>query len=216
MKKLLLSTLTLTLIFAFTNKTYSQTKMTKTDSVLYSMAVLMANDYKTFGATTYNKELILKAFDQVMAGMPTDVTPVEASATLKEFRTSVLKAEGVNFLTENAKKPGVITLPSGLQYKILEAGTGVKPKASDNVTTHYQGSLVNGTVFDSSIKRGEPISFPCNGVIKGWQEALQLMPEGSKWELYIPSDLAYGERGAGGAIPPYAALIFEINLIKVN
>lgn len=190
--------------------------MTKTDSVLYSMSVLMANDYKTFGATTYNKELILKAFDQVMAGVPTDVTAEQASATLKEFRTSVLKSEGVNFLAENAKKPGVVTLPSGLQYKILEAGTGAKPKATDNVTTHYQGSLVNGTIFDSSIKRGEPITFPCNGVIKGWQEALQLMPEGSRWELYIPYDLAYGERGAGGAIPPYAALIFEVNLIKIN
>jgi len=124
--------------------------------------------------------------------------------------------DGKTFLAENAKKTGVVVLPSGLQYKIMAAGTGPKPKATDTVTTHYHGTLIDGTVFDSSVQRGQPISFPVNGVIKGWQEALQLMPVGSKWQLFIPSDLAYGSRGAGGAIGPDATLIFEVELIAID
>jgi FKBP-type peptidyl-prolyl cis-trans isomerase FklB len=126
------------------------------------------------------------------------------------------RLEGEAFLAENAKKPGVVTLPSGLQYKVLVEGTGKKPNAAATVKTHYSGKLLNGTEFDSSIKRGEPAVFPCSGVIRGWTEALLLMPVGSKWELYIPASLAYGEAGAGGVIPPNATLIFQVELIAIQ
>lgn len=126
------------------------------------------------------------------------------------------KKEGDAFLAGNKKKNGVITLASGLQYKILKQGTGKSPKATDSVTVNYRGTLIDGTEFDSSYKRGEPATFPVNGVIAGWTEALQLMKEGSKWQLFIPSSLAYGERGAGGTIGPNASLIFEVELISVN
>jgi len=126
------------------------------------------------------------------------------------------KAEGEAFLAENAKKPGVTTLPSGLQYEVLTEGSGKKPTLRSSVTTHYHGTLINGNVFDSSYQRGQPATFPVNGVIAGWTEALQLMGEGSKYRLYIPSDLAYGKRGAGRDIGPDSALIFDVELLKVN
>lgn len=126
------------------------------------------------------------------------------------------KRDGDAFLAENAKKPGVVTLPSGLQYKVITQGTGRKPSATSTVTTQYRGRLIDGTEFDSSYKRGQPAVFPVNGVIKGWTEALQLMNEGSKWELYVPGDLGYGPSGAGGVIPPNATLIFEIELLSVK
>ncbi len=124
--------------------------------------------------------------------------------------------KGQQFLDENSKKEGVHTLPDGLQYKVLKEGTGTKPKATDTVVVHYRGTLIDGTEFDSSYKRNEPAEFPVNRVIKGWTEALQLMPEGSKWMLYIPSRLAYGERGAPGAIGPNETLVFEVELLKVK
>ena len=123
--------------------------------------------------------------------------------------------EGKGFLDANKKKEGVVTLPSGLQYKVLKAGTGAIPKATDTVKTHYRGTLVNGTEFDSSYKRNEPAEFPVGGVIKGWTEALQLMKAGSKWQLFIPSELAYGENGMGGDIPPNAVLTFDIELLEI-
>ena len=126
-----------------------------------------------------------------------------------------LKAEGEQYLAENAKKPGVVTLPSGLQYQVLREGNGKKPKATDNVRCHYEGMLVDGTLFDSSIQRGEPATFPLNGVIAGWTEGLQLMQEGAKYRFFIPYHLGYGERGAGGSIPPFAALVFDVELIEV-
>ncbi len=126
------------------------------------------------------------------------------------------KKEGEAFLSDNRKKEGVKTLPSGLQYKVIKEGTGKTPKADDTVVTNYRGTLTDGTEFDSSYKRGQPATFPVKGVIAGWTEALQLMQEGSKWELFIPSNLAYGERGAGNVIGPNAALIFEIELISVK
>ena len=126
------------------------------------------------------------------------------------------KADGEAFLAENKNKPGVTTLPSGLQYEVLTEGTGPKPTLRSSVTTHYHGTLINGTVFDSSYQRGQPATFPVNGVIAGWTEALQLMPEGSKYRLYIPSDLAYGKRGAGRDIGPDSALVFDVELLKVN
>lgn len=126
------------------------------------------------------------------------------------------KKEGEDFLAKNKSKQGVMSTASGLQYKVISAGTGAKPSASDTVTVHYEGKLLDGTVFDSSYKRKEPATFPLNGVIPGWTEALQLMPTGSKYELYLPSQLAYGERGAGGDIGPNAVLIFTVELISIQ
>jgi FKBP-type peptidyl-prolyl cis-trans isomerase len=126
------------------------------------------------------------------------------------------RKEGADFLAANKTKEGVVTLPSGLQYKIITAGTGPKPTAADTVICNYRGTLLNGTEFDSSYKRGQPLSIPVGRVIKGWTEALQLMPVGSKWQLFVPSDLAYGERGAGADIAPNATLIFEVELISIQ
>jgi FKBP-type peptidyl-prolyl cis-trans isomerase FklB len=126
------------------------------------------------------------------------------------------KAEGEKFLAENAKKEGVKVLPSGLQYKEITPGTGKSPKTADTVTTHYKGTLTDGTEFDSSYKRGEPATFPVSGVIPGWTEALQLMKEGAKWQLFVPPNLAYGEKGAGQVIGPNATLIFEVELLTVK
>lgn len=126
------------------------------------------------------------------------------------------KEEGEKFLAENAKRPGVKVTPSGLQYEVLDATLGQKPKANNTVRVHYEGTLPDGTVFDSSYKRGEPISFPLNGVIAGWTEGLQLMSVGSKYKLFIPYNLGYGERGAGASIPPYAALIFTVELLGIE
>jgi len=124
--------------------------------------------------------------------------------------------EGAEFLAENGKKPGIITLPSGLQYKVIADGKGKSPKTTSSVTTNYSGRLLDGTEFDSSYKRGQPATFPCSGVIKGWTEALLMMKEGATWEIYVPSNLAYGESGAGNVIPPNATLIFQVELIAVK
>jgi len=139
----------------------------------------------------------------------------KAQARQKEAGEKNLK-EGEAFLAANAKKEGVKTLPSGLQYKVLKSGSGKTPKATDTVKTHYHGTLIDGTVFDSSVERKEPVSFPVNGVIAGWTEALQLMKEGDKWQLFIPAKLAYGERGAGPKIGPNATLVFEVELLSVE
>jgi FKBP-type peptidyl-prolyl cis-trans isomerase FklB len=133
------------------------------------------------------------------------------SARMQEQQSKV----GDQFLAENAKKDGVTVTASGLQYEIITAGTGAKPTASSRVKTHYHGTLIDGTVFDSSVKRGQPIDFAVGGVIAGWTEALQLMPVGSKWRLFIPQNLAYGSRGAGESVPPFSALIFEVELLEI-
>ena len=140
----------------------------------------------------------------------------QAAETAKMPSKEQNKTAGDQFLAENKKKEGVVTLPSGLQYQVIKEGTGAMPKATDTVTTHYKGTLIDGTVFDSSIDRGEPAQFPVNGVIKGWIEALQLMKVGSKWKLFIPSDLAYGDHGAPPKIGANAVLIFEIELISID
>ncbi len=133
----------------------------------------------------------------------------------RQASAKIAAAEGENFLKDNALRPEVMVLESGLQYEIINEGTGEIPSADKSVRVHYHGELTDGTVFDSSVSRGQPAEFPVTGVIKGWVEALQLMPVGSKWKLYIPQDLAYGERGAGAAIPPFAALIFEVELLAI-
>ncbi|WP_025820915.1 FKBP-type peptidyl-prolyl cis-trans isomerase [Shewanella marina] len=134
---------------------------------------------------------------------------------IQEEAAEAASAEGVAFLAENAKRDGVFVTDSGLQYEIITEGTGAKPTVDSTVRTHYHGSFINGDVFDSSVARGEPAEFPVSGVIAGWTEALQMMPVGSKWKLTVPSHLAYGERGAGGAIPPFATLVFEVELLDI-
>jgi FKBP-type peptidyl-prolyl cis-trans isomerase len=174
--------------------------------------------------------LVTQGLKAAMAGGKTLLTPEEAQTALMEVQNDLRKKqqekmqvtgeankkEGEAFLTANKAKEGVVTLPSGLQYKILKEGTGPKPTATDSVVCNYRGTLINGTEFDSSYKRGQPATFPVVGVIKGWTEALQLMPVGSKWQLVIPSSLAYGERGAGGDIGPNATLVFEVELMSIQ
>ena len=174
------------------------------DKVSYSLGLSIASNLISSGVTTINAEAFIDGLNVVFSGKMPEIMPDEANNILQDYfdklqqaKGKEAKAEGEKFLAENKKKEGVVALPSGLQYKILTAGNGPKPKASDTVKCHYEGRLINGTVFDSSIRRNEPAEFPVSGVIAGWVEALQLMPVGSKWQLYIPSELAYGTHGAG-------------------
>jgi len=191
------------------NTTETTAKLnTKADSLSYSYGVMMARSIAN--EEGLNPEMIAAGVRETMneAGQ---LSVTDAGKVISMGKAQV----GIDFLAENATKEGVITTASGLQYKVIEEGSGASPLASEEVTVHYKGSLINGEVFDSSMG-GEPISFPLNGVIKGWTEGLQLMKEGGKTTFYIPYELAYGERGAGQVIPPYAALIFEVELIKVG
>jgi len=167
-------------------------------------------DAYTGGKTLLREEESLKEIQEFQKKM----TERQAEAMRQQAEKN--KAEGEKFLAENAKKEGVKTLPSGLQYKVITPGTGKSPRAPDSVTTHYRGTLIDGTEFDSSYKRKEPATFPVSGVIRGWTEALQLMKEGAKWQIFLPPSLAYGERGAGRDIGPNATLIFEVELLKVQ
>ncbi|MCC2544967.1 FKBP-type peptidyl-prolyl cis-trans isomerase [Hymenobacter sp. BT175] len=176
-------------------------------------------------------DVLAESLKEALAGQPSRLTQDQMRSAMEQLQAQMgdqddetqnaddmsnNKQAGEDFLAENKNKAGVTTLPSGLQYEVLSEGTGPKPKLTSSVTTHYHGTLTNGTVFDSSYQRGQPATFPVNGVIAGWTEALQLMPEGSKWRLYIPSELAYGKRGAGRDIGPDSALIFDVELLKVN
>jgi FKBP-type peptidyl-prolyl cis-trans isomerase len=181
-------------------------------------------------AIEIDPNLLLQGMKDAIAGGQTLMTDQEAQAAVTELQNDLRKKqeektqaaggnnqkEGEAFLAANKTKPGIVTLPSGLQYKILKAGTGAKPTATDSVVCNYRGTLIDGTEFDSSYKRGQPATFPVNGVIKGWTEALQLMPVGSKWQLFVPADLAYGARGAGNDIGPNATLIFEVELESIK
>lgn len=192
------------------------------DSFSYAIGLEGASYYKSQGAPSINSALIKKAFDDVYGKKTLLLTPEQSSMTIQtklmaymNSKSTVVKEEGRKFLAANKTRPGVKTLPSGLQYEIIKQGTGPVPKISDTVKAHYAGSLINGTKFDNSYDRGQPIVLPVTGVIQGWVEALQLMPVGSKWKLFIPSELGYGDRGAGGAIPGGATLIFEIELLEI-
>jgi FKBP-type peptidyl-prolyl cis-trans isomerase FklB len=194
----------------------------KIDSASYAIGVNIGQNLKAQGLTELNVNAISAALGDVFAKNDLQISEQDAGKIVQEFveettkkRIEANKTNGAKFLEENAKKSGVITLPSGLQYEIITEGSGAKPTASNKVKTHYHGTLIDGTVFDSSVKRGEPLTFPVGGVIKGWQEALQLMSVGSKWKLYVPYNLAYGERGAGGAIAPFSTLIFEVELLEI-
>ena len=192
------------------------------DKVSYSLGLSIASNLISSGVTTINAEAFIDGLNVVFSGKMPEIMPDEANNILQDYfdklqqaKGKEAKAEGEKFLAENKKKEGVVALPSGLQYKILTAGNGPKPKASDTVKCHYEGRLINGTVFDSSIRRNEPAEFPVSGVIAGWVEALQLMPVGSKWQLYIPSELAYGTHGAGQSIGPNQTPIFDVELLAI-
>ena len=192
------------------------------DKVSYSLGLSIASNLISSGIKTINAEAFNDAMHTVFAGQMPEIMPDEANNILQTYfdklqqeKDKEAKEAGQKFLEENKGKEGVVALPSGLQYKILVAGNGPKPQASDTVKCHYEGRLINGTVFDSSIRRGEPAEFPVGGVIAGWVEALQLMPVGSKWQLYIPSELAYGAHGAGQSIGPNETLIFDVELLAI-
>lgn len=196
--------------------------MNGTDSLSYAIGVQVAEYYKTQGVEKLNTDYVKKAFNDVFNDKPLAISEDECNMNiqqkLQEFMTkkiSGVKEAGQKFLEENKKRPGVITLPDGMQYEIVTKGTGPIPKATDTVKANYIGTLIDGKEFDNSYKRGQALVIPVSGVIRGWTEALQLMPVGSKWKLYIPSDLAYGDRGAGGAIPGGATLIFTIELLDI-
>ena len=198
------------------------TKMNSIDSLSYSIGVQVAEYYKTQGVEKINGDFVKKAFDDVLNNkkllISEDACNMNIQQKLQEFMSKKIsgdKEAGTKFLEENKKRPGVVTLPSGLQYEIITKGTGPIPKSTDTVKANYAGTLIDGTEFDNSYKRGAPITIPVTGVIRGWVEALEMMPVGSKWKLFIPSDLGYGDRGAGGAIPGGAALIFDIELLEI-
>lgn len=188
----------------------------------YALGMSIAGNLIQSGIKTVDPEIFLEAFKDTFNGETPKVLPEEANKILEEFigKANADKGadnleEGLKFLAENSKAEGVVELPSGLQYKILKKGDGEIPKATDQVRCHYHGTLTDGTIFDSSVDRGQPADFPVNGVIQGWIEALQLMAAGSKWKLFIPSELAYGQQGAGGAIGPNTALIFDVELLEI-
>jgi len=199
------------------------------DSVSYAVGVLVAQNFKS-QKVTLNPEMVAKGFASVTNGGNLLISEQECQAIMNNFMMKNQQAqvaeqakqfepnriEGEKFLAENKTKDSVNTTASGLQYKIIKLGDGPKPSASDKVKVHYHGTLINGEIFDSSVQRGEPVSFPVSGVIPGWVEALQLMPVGSKFKLFIPQDLAYGIRSAGPSIKPYSALVFEVELIAIE
>ncbi len=201
--------------------------VSKNDSVSYALGVLIGENNKQQmksapGVDQLNKEIMISAFEKAFMGDSVQIKPEKANAAIQAFFADVSKGEGEKnlkageeFLASNKAKSGVVTLPSGLQYEIIKAGSGPKPKPEDQVKCHYHGTTIDGKVFDSSVDRGEPAVFPVNRVIPGWTEALQLMPVGSKWKLFIPSALAYGEQGAGQDIKPNSTLIFEVELLEI-
>ncbi len=195
------------------------------DSVSYSAGLIIAKNLKSQGFTDLDKASFMEALEDVYAGKTLKMTLDEANSNFRSHVEGAAakmheanKTEGEEFLAANKNKANVKVTESGLQYEVLEAAAaeGVKPSLLDKVKVHYHGTLIDGTVFDSSVDRNEPISFPLNGVIKGWQEGVQLMDVGSKYRFYIPYDLAYGERGAGGSIKPYSALIFDVTLLAIE
>lgn len=210
-----------TILFSISGK--AQTLTNANDSLSYSLGVLIGKNLQLGGYDNINIDLFIAA---LKASMKNEITLlsstacqqyIELGASKKNMKSyEANKLAGEQFLTNNKQKSGVIALPNGLQYEILRAGDGTKPKATDEVIVHYHGTLIDGSIFDSSVDRGESISFPLNGVIRGWTEILQLMPVGSKWRVYIPYQLAYGDKPAGPKIQPYSTLIFEIDLLGIK
>ena len=192
------------------------------EKLSYALGMVIGHNLKGMGVKGLDAAQFAQAAAAVIEGTATTLTDAEAQQLVSDFvqrqqaeAGKAVREDGERFLAENAKKEGVTVLPSGLQYTVIKEGNGSTPKATDTVKCHYEGTLPNGTVFDSSYRRGEPAVFPLNGVIAGWTEGVQLMAEGAKYRFFIPYHLAYGERGAGQAIPPYAALVFDVELIEV-
>ena len=199
------------------------------DKVSYALGLGIGRQLSQMGADNLDIYDYAIAIKDILAGKKPEIDDAEAQTLVKDFfekqeakqraaaaeKFKETKEKGEAYLAENAKKEGVVTLPSGLQYQVIKEGNGRRPKATDKVKCHYEGMLVDGTLFDSSIQRGEPATFPLNGVIKGWTEGLQLMQEGAKYRFFIPYHLGYGENGAGASIPPFAALVFDVELIEV-
>ena len=192
------------------------------EKVSYALGLSLGNNLLGSGVNALDYAELAQGIQDVMEQAKPKMSYEEAQTVINDFFQSLqakggdkAQSEGIAFLEENGKKEGIITLASGLQYEILSEGTGATPKASDSVKVHYHGTLIDGKVFDSSVNRGEPATFGVTQVISGWVEALQLMPVGSKWKLYIPSELAYGAQGAGQAIAPHTALIFEVELLEI-
>ena len=214
---------------ACANKPQPASVKTPIDKASYALGVEVAKNLKTQGIEI-NKDLMIKGITDVLSGEKLLFTDQELRKTMEDFQADIRrktvqaarmsafdnKQAGDAFMTQNKTKEGVVTLPDGLQYKILKEGTGRKPTENDSVECNYKGTLVDGTEFDSSYKTGKPATFAVKSVIPGWREALKLMPEGSKWQLVIPPELAYGQRGAGKEIGPNATLVFELDLLTVK
>ena len=200
------------------------------DKLSYALGLGIGRQLSQMGADDLNVADFAQAVKDMIDGKEPQVPTAEAQQIVEDFfrrqeekqraeaaeKYKGAKSEGEKYLSENAKKEGVVTLPSGLQYKVLKEGNGKSPKATDKVVCHYEGMLIDGTMFDSSVQRGEPATFPLNGVIAGWTEGLQLMKEGAKYRFFIPYQLGYGERGAGASIPPFATLVFDVERIEVK
>ena len=193
------------------------------EKLSYALGLIIGNTLKGMNIEGLITGEFTRAVEQVLNGEKLEMTEVQAQGLVQEFLREQQEAAGKaareageNFLAENAKREGVKVTETGLQYEVLTPALGIKPTPTDTVTCHYEGRLIDGTVFDSSYRRGEPASFPLQGVIRGWTEGLQLMSIGSKFRFFIPFDLAYGAQGAGGSIPPYAALIFDVELIGIE
>ena len=193
------------------------------DKLSYSYGIIVGQNLKEQGLDSLNSTDFSAGLKAILDGANPEISLQEASQIVQNSQADKAKQQyeavlqkGQQFLNENSQREGVQITASGLQYEVITAGTGKQPAATDKVTVHYEGTLINGTVFDSSYKRGAPATFPVNGVIPGWVEALQMMNEGAKWKLFIPYDLAYGERGAGGDIGPYETLIFDVELLKIG
>ena len=193
------------------------------EKLSYALGLIIGNNLKGMNIEGLLTTEFTRAVEQVLNGEKTEMTEVQAQGLVQEFLREQQEVAGKaaceageNFLAENAKREGVKVTETGLQYEVLTPALGIKPTPTDTVTCHYEGRLIDGTVFDSSYRRGEPASFPLQGVIRGWTEGLQLMSIGSKFRFFIPFDLAYGAQGAGGSIPPYAALIFDVELLGIE
>ena len=192
------------------------------DKISYALGMVIGHNLKSMNVGQISSADFAQAVADILDGKQPAMADAEAQQLVQkhlqecqENQGKAVREAGEAFLAENAKKDGVVVLPSGLQYTVLREGTLRKPKATDSAECHYEGRLIDGTVFDSSYKRGQSAPFPLNGVIAGWTEGVQLMGEGAKYRFFIPYHLAYGERGAGGSIPPYAALVFDVELVKV-
>jgi FKBP-type peptidyl-prolyl cis-trans isomerase FklB len=209
---------------------FSSINAQQMDSVSYSLGVLIAQNLKNQGFENLDANSLSNAIQAVLEGNELEISAEKANIIVQQYAQKQAEeaqkaqaaqyepviAKNKEFFATNGAREDVTTLPSGVQYEVIKAGEGAKPGPTDKVTVHYHGTLLDGTVFDSSVNRGQPATFGLNQVIPGWTEALQLMPVGSKWRLFLPSDAAYGARGAGDKITPYSALIFEVELISIN